>query len=105
METHSCSWDGQGLPGEVGGRGVDLLWLKIVVVEDGDGEVPLDLRECSLSVPGIPRSQEILGVVTGGQHSQPRPMGLLSGHPVCAMPRCLGPQVRVLGNGVCWAPG
>ncbi len=54
VEACSSPRDGQGLSSEVGGRGINLLWLKIVVVvvEDGDGEVPLDLCECSLYLWG-----------------------------------------------------
>ncbi len=64
VETRSSPWDGQGLPGEVGGRGIDLL-LRIVGVKDGDREVPLDLCESSLSVPWVPGPQGVIGVVIG----------------------------------------
>ncbi len=65
VESIPSPWDSQGLPGEVGERGVDLLWLKIVVVKDRDGEIPLDLCQSSLSIPGIPGSRAIVRVVMG----------------------------------------
>ncbi len=65
VEPSPSPWYSQGLPGEVGGRGVNLFWLKIVIVEDGNGEVPLNLSESSLSVPWIPRSRGVVGVVIG----------------------------------------
>ncbi len=49
-------WDRQCLPGKVWRGGVDLLWLEVVVVEDGDGEIPLDLSKSSFSIPWVPES-------------------------------------------------
>ncbi len=57
--------DGQGLPGQVGWRGVDLFREEVVMVEDGDGLIPLDLRESSFSIPWIPRSHGIVRVIIG----------------------------------------
>ncbi len=58
-------WDGQCLPGEVGWRGVNLFWLEVIVVEDGNREVPFDLGESSLSISWGPRPRGIVGVVIG----------------------------------------
>ncbi len=57
--------NGQCLPGEVRGRGVNLFGLEVVVVEDWDGLIPLNLHESSLSIPWVPRSHGIVGVVRG----------------------------------------
>ncbi len=65
MVPKPSPWDGQGLPGEVGGRGVDLFGLEVVVVEDGDGLIPLVLRESAFSIPWIPRSRGIVRVIIG----------------------------------------
>ncbi len=65
MEPSPSPWDGQRLPDEVGGRGINLFWSELSVVKDGDWEVPLDLGESSLSVPWIPGSHGVVGVIVG----------------------------------------
>ncbi len=65
MESSPSPWDGQGLPGEVGGRGVDMFILDVDVVGGEDGFVPRILRESSFSIPWIPRSCGIVGVANG----------------------------------------
>ncbi len=65
MVSEPSPGDGQGLPCEVRGGGVDLLCLEIVVVEDGDRAVPLDLRKSALSVSWVPGARRVVGVVIG----------------------------------------
>ncbi len=65
MIPKSNPGDSQCLPGKVGGRGVDLFRLEVVIVEDRDGLIPLDLCESSLSIPWIPGSCGIVGVIIG----------------------------------------
>ncbi len=55
--------DGQCLPGEVGGRGIDVLGLDVDVVEDRDGLVPFNLHKGAFSIPWIPGSRGIVRVV------------------------------------------
>ncbi len=57
--------DGQCLPGEVGGQGIDVFVLNVDVVSGKEGFVPRVLHEGSFSIPWIPRSGGIVGVVIG----------------------------------------
>ncbi len=72
--------DGQCLPGEVGGRGVNMFVLDVDVVSGEDGVVPCILREGLFSIPWIPDSHGIVRVVIG------------------ASMRSIAPWVSVLGT-------
>ncbi len=65
VEPIPSPWDGQCLPGEVGGRGVDVFVLDVDVVGGEDGLVPRILRKDSFPIPWVPRTGGIVGVVNG----------------------------------------
>ncbi len=73
--------DGQCLPGEVGGRGIDVFVLNVDVVGGEDWFVPRILREGWLPIPWISRSDRVFGVVIGASMCSIAPWVMVLGTP------------------------